>query len=125
MRRDDYRIERFVFDDAGAPGNDPSPSSSAADPYVCPVCRSPLVYPADWDRTGETAWVIDLRCPECETRREITLDRPGVEELNRRLYLGLQALAREAERMTRRNFEEEAAKFVAALARDLILPMDF
>lgn len=136
MPRDDFRIEHFlhpdgaegemvVFDDAAAPENHPSSPGSAADPYACPVCRSTLVYPADWDRAGESAWVIELRCPDCETRREVTLDRPGVEVLNRRLYRGLQALAREAERMTRRNFEEEAARFVDALARDLILPMDF
>ena len=53
------------------------------------------------------------------------LDRAGVEEFNRELYFGTQALAREADLMSRRNFEEEAAKIVAALGRDLILPMDF
>lgn len=114
-----------VFDGAGAPDDSASSSSSAVDPYVCPTCQSGLVYPVDWAHAGASAWAIELRCPECETRREVTLDRPGVELLNRRLYRGLQDLAREAERVTRRNFEEETARFVDALARDLILPMDF
>ena len=39
--------------------------------------------------------------------------------------LGAQALAREVERMVRRNFEEEAERIVDALERDLIQPMDF
>ena len=35
------------------------------------------------------------------------------------------AIARAADLMTRRNFEEEVERIVVALERDLILPMDF
>jgi hypothetical protein len=55
----------------------------------------------------------------------VTLGRASVEHLNRELYRGAQALAREADRVTRRNFEDEVDRIVAALERDLILPMDF
>ena len=34
-------------------------------------------------------------------------------------------MAREAERLSRRNFEDEVERIVAALERDLIQPMDF
>ena len=34
-------------------------------------------------------------------------------------------MAREAARMTQRNFEDEVERIVAALERDLIQPMDF
>ncbi len=68
---------------------------------------------------------LQLRCPECETRREVTLGRASVEQFNRELYHGAQAIAREAARMMRRNFEEEVERIVAALERDLIQPMDF
>ena len=95
------------------------------DAHVCPVCGSPLVYPIDWTRQNEAAWSLTLRCPECETRRRVLLDRSGVEQFNRELYLGAQAVAREADRMCRSNFEEESARLVEALERDLILPMDF
>ena len=67
----------------------------------------------------------DLRCPECETRREVVLGRAAVEQLNRELYHGAKAIAREAERLSRRNFEDEAERIVTALERDLIQPMDF
>ena len=48
-----------------------------------------------------------------------------MEQLNRELYFGAQALAREADQMVRRNFEDEVDRIVTALERDLILPMDF
>ena len=87
-----------------------SPSPEDADTHHCPVCRSTLVYPIDWDRSGPASWTLILRCPECETRREVTLGRASVEEFNRELYQGAQAIARAADLMTRRNFEEETER---------------
>jgi hypothetical protein len=103
----------------------PPPPPDEPDVDRCPVCNGTLVYPVDWDRSGPASWTLALRCPECETRREVTLDRSSVERLNRELYLGAQALARTADRMMRRNFEDEVERIVAALDHDLILPMDF
>jgi len=93
--------------------------------HVCPLCGCALVYPVDWRRNDEATWNLILRCPNCETQRDVTLGREGVEEFNRELYHGAQALAREAEMVTRRNFEEEAQKIAVALDRYLIQPMDF
>jgi DNA-directed RNA polymerase subunit RPC12/RpoP len=110
---------------APAPCCVPAPPREREDVHRCPVCGSRLVYPIDWERSGDAAWTLQLRCPECETRREVVLGRASVEQLNRELYHGAQAIAREAELMTRRNFEDEAERIVAALERDLIQPMDF
>jgi hypothetical protein len=150
-----YKIERFIFPDGTSvelmvfdglrDRRSPAQTTTAVPPtpatspccvppppcreddeaHACPVCGSDLVYPVDWDRSGRSSWTLHLRCPECETRREVTLGRASVEQLNRELYFGAQALAREAEQMTRRNFEDEVERIVAALERDLILPMDF
>ena len=154
MSHEDYKIELFVFPDgthvemivfdpvnrgrSASQGartrtrTTPAPCCVPAPPppedpdaHHCPVCRSTLVYPLDWDRSGPASWTLILRCPECETRREVTLGRATVEEFNRELYHGAQAIARECDLMTRRNFEEEAERIVAALERDLIQPMDF
>ncbi|MGE5228269.1 MAG: hypothetical protein ACM3MJ_00945 [Deltaproteobacteria bacterium] len=151
MRDADHRIELFIFPDgtrvemmvfdaatrtprpspaapatAGpAPCRVPPPPREDPDAHHCPVCHSTLVYPLDWDRSGPASWTMILRCPECETRREVTLGRASVEELNRELYQGAQAIAREADLLTRRNFEDEVERMVVALERDLILPMDF
>jgi hypothetical protein len=93
--------------------------------HECPLCGSDLVHPVDWERNSAASWNLLLRCPNCETQRSVVLGREGVEAFNREIYLGARALAREAASMTRRNFAEESAKLVQALARDLILPMDF
>jgi hypothetical protein len=116
---------------AAASRRPPSPCCTPAPPhedpemYTCPVCSSRLVYPVDWERSGDAAWTLHLRCPECETRREVTLGRVSVEHFNRELYQGAQAMAREAERLSRRNFEDDVDRIVVALERDLIQPMDF
>jgi hypothetical protein len=108
------------------PGSVPSHAcEDDGDAHTCPVCESTLVYPVDWERSGPAAWNVELRCPDCETRREVVLGRAAVERFNRELYLGAQALAREVEGMVRRSFQEEAELIVAALRRDLIQPMDF
>ena len=57
--------------------------------------------------------------------RTVTLVREEVEQLNRALYEGTERLARQADQLVRHHFEEETAKFVAALEADLILPIDF
>jgi len=110
---------------APAPCRVPPPPHEDPDAHACPVCGSRLVYPLDWERSGDAAWTLQLRCPECETRREVTLGRASVEHINRELYHGAQAMAHEAEQLSRRNFEDEVELIVAALQRDLIQPMDF
>jgi hypothetical protein len=147
---DDYRVELFIFPDgmaiemivfdqdeaeasprpatlSGESGHRESGPAAAPDlePNICPVCRSSLVYPTDWQRTGSSTWELKLRCPNCETQRTLVLDREGVEHFNKVLYEGSEALARQAEQLTRLHFEEEAERFVQALDEDLILPMDF
>ena len=99
--------------------------TSAGEVHVCPVCRGDLVHPVDWQRTGETSWSLRLRCPDCETQRSVVLGRPEIEQLNRDLYHGTQELAREAQRVSRQNFEDEARRFVTALRRGDIEPIDF
>jgi transcription elongation factor Elf1 len=110
---------------APAPCCAPAPPHEDPEAFTCPVCGSRLVYPVDWERSGDAAWTLLLRCPECETRREVTLGRASVEHFNRELYQGAQTMAREAERLSRRNFEDEVERILVALERDLIQPMDF
>jgi hypothetical protein len=122
-------LKRRIDAPSGVGSNTTSPSAPPPpedpDANRCPVCRSPLVYPIDWDRCGPASWTLILRCPECETRREVILGRAAVEEFNRELYHGAQAIARAADTMTRRNFKDEVERMVVALEHDLILPMDF
>lgn len=132
---DDHDVERFIFPDGSERDmivfeHDEAESPASLVPgrpeaNVCPLCHSPLVHPTDWQRTGPTVWRITLRCPNCETTRTVQLSREEVEQYNRVLYEGTEMLARQAEQLTRRHFQEETDKFVAALEADLILPIDF
>ena len=102
------------------------PPPEDADAHHCPVCGSTLVYPIDWDRSGARQLdAASSAAPSARRGARSMLGRASVEEFNRELYHGAQAIAREADRMTRRNFEEEVERIVVALERDLILPMDF
>jgi predicted RNA-binding Zn-ribbon protein involved in translation (DUF1610 family) len=103
----------------------PSGGEHDAPAHECPQCGCDLVYPEEWERSSVKSWNVTLRCPNCEVRRSVVLGREGVEALDREFYLGAQSLAREADSVTRRNFSEESARLVEALALDLILPMDF
>ena len=134
----DCDIERFIFPDgterdllvfehepaASCLGATPAPATPR-EAHICPLCRSPLVHPTEWQRVGIACWRITLRCPNCETVRNAMLNREEVEQLNRVLYEGTEYLARQADQLVRRHFEEETTKFVAALDADHILPIDF
>jgi hypothetical protein len=110
-----------VDPDSGAP-----PAVTAGEgTHSCPLCGCDLVYPVEWVRREDHTWLLTLRCPNCELAREVIADREAVEHLNRWLYQSARVLAREADELGRRYFEEEAEKLVAALRGDLILPMDF
>ena len=111
--------------DAATDAESSAPIVTGPDARVCPLCGSGLVYPLDWRREGTATWNLLLRCPDCETLRDVLMDRPAVEELNRALYRAHQAVAEESQALTRRNFEEEAERIIAALDAGLIQPMDF
>jgi hypothetical protein len=92
---------------------------------VCPRCRSELVQPVEWwERDGYT-WGVELRCPECESRRGGVFNQAQVDSYDRSLDDGARALARDLRTLTRENMEHEAESFAAALESGAILPEDF
>ncbi len=103
----------------------PAPPPAGADAHVCKVCGSRLAFPVEWQRRSKSTWEVVIRCPECETRRDVSMTREHVEELNKTVHVGFKRLAEDNEDMCRRHFVEESAKLLDALRRDLILPMDF
>jgi hypothetical protein len=103
----------------------PAPPLAGVDAHVCKVCGSRLAFPVEWQRRSKSTWEVIIRCPECETLREVTMTREHVEELNKTVHVGFKRLAEDGEDMCRRHFVEESAKLLEALRRDLILPMDF
>lgn len=93
--------------------------------HICPTCNSGLVFPTDWAPAAGRRWSVDLRCPECEWLGGGTYSQAVVDRFDEALDAGTEALLRDLNLLTRANMEEQVDAFVAALARDQILPEDF
>ena len=91
----------------------------------CPTCSESLVYPVDWREADDARWELELRCPSCEWRHRGVYDQPAVEHFDDALNAATDSLIDTLETLSRDNMREEIDRFVAALAADHILPMDF
>jgi hypothetical protein len=103
-----------------------APAKPASTPNLdCPQCASGLVYPFDWDDADQRAYVLALRCPNCEWTEMGTYDRDTVRRLDERLEQGERALIADLHALTRANVEEDFDRFIAALRAGHVWPMDF
>ena len=93
--------------------------------HVCRECSSQLVYPLAWEEAGDSAWSLELRCPNCEWHGEGVYDQPVVEALDEQLDNGTQVLVRDLKHLMHANMEEEMERFIAALHAGQIWPIDF
>ncbi len=92
---------------------------------ACPLCKSKLVYPVERYQINDMEWKVMLLCPNCMCKRELVVDRETVRELLKNARVGREALMKELDNMQKKNMEEEADKFISALFKDHILPIDF
>ncbi len=95
------------------------------DLHVCVGCESALVQPEWWEETPERSWRVELRCPECELRREGVFSQHVVDLFDERLNEASDALAGSYRRMVRDNLVDELERFAGALRAGAILPEDF
>jgi hypothetical protein len=106
-----------------------APELPAAEPnqdlHICVECASELVYPVQWEESGEENWSVLLHCPNCDVFREGIFSQQTVEGFDEVLDLGADALARDYNRLVQANMAEEIERFVGALTADAILPEDF
>jgi hypothetical protein len=93
--------------------------------HGCPNCDSILVQPVSWHEQGDGHWNVELRCPECDWGGRDNYSQTEVDRYDEELDRGGQELFEDLRALTRANMEEEADRFVAALATDCILPEDF
>ena len=92
---------------------------------TCPLCKSNLVYPVERYQINDMEWKVMLLCPNCLCKRELVVDRETVRELLKNARVGRESLMKELDNMQKKNMEEEADKFIVALHKDHILPIDF
>lgn len=92
---------------------------------TCPLCKSDLVYPVERSQINDVEWKVLMLCPNCLCKREMVVERETVRELLRNARVGRESLMKELDSMQKKNMEEEAEKFISALNKDHILPIDF
>lgn len=92
---------------------------------TCPLCKSNLVYPVERYQMNDAEWKVMMLCPNCLCKRELVVDREAVRELLKTARVGREQLMKELDSMQKKNMEEEADKFISALHKDHILPIDF
>jgi hypothetical protein len=113
-----------VTEDAPAARKLP-PAEPHQDLHVCIECASELVYPLQWEESGEENWSVLLHCPNCDLHREGVFSQQTVESFDEELDRGADALTRDYKGMVAANMAEEIERFAGALAVDAILPEDF
>jgi hypothetical protein len=101
------------------------PAEPHQDLQLCLGCGSDLVGPVHWEESGPENWRVLLHCPNCDICREGIFGQHTVDAFNVALDRGMDALAREYERLARANMTEETERFLGALDADAILPEDF
>lgn len=92
---------------------------------TCPLCKSNLVYPVERYQLNDVEWKVLILCPNCMCKRELVVDRETVRELLKTARLGRESLMKALRGMEKKNMQDEAVKFIGALHRDHILPIDF
>jgi hypothetical protein len=125
-----FRGDAPVEDAVRAPSPAPSPTDNPpAEPHqdlhVCLECTTGLVYPVEWEESGEDNWSVLLHCPNCDLYREGIFTQHNVEMFDEELDRGADALARDYKRLMRANMSEEIDRFIGALDSGAILPEDF
>jgi hypothetical protein len=93
--------------------------------HQCVECGSHLVHPIEWEQTGREHWTVLLRCPNCEWSASGTFDQAHVDDFDRELDQGAQALIRDLRELSRANMAEAIGRFVHALRANAVLPEDF
>lgn len=91
----------------------------------CPLCKSDLVYPVERYQINDLEWNVLLLCPNCMCKREMVVDRETVRELLKSARVGREQIIRELDGMQKKNMQDEVDKFIQALDRNHILPIDF
>ena len=101
------------------------PAGPDEDLHICVACASELVYPLQWEASGEENWGVLLHCPNCDVFREGIFSQETVECFDEELDRGADVLARDYKRLMRANMAAEIECFVGALRADAILAEDF
>lgn len=91
----------------------------------CPSCGHDRVQPTGWSEVGSSHWHVNLRCPDCEERREAIFGQDELDEFDVALDEGTRAVAADLDLLARANMADDIDRFMKALESDHIVPEDF
>ena len=92
----------------------------------CQVCGADYVNPVDWEPLeGDHGWWMLLRCGQCGTYREVTVDDEVAERFDTELNRRADILARALQKIERQEMAADVEKFIGALRYGLIEAADF
>ena len=91
----------------------------------CPTCGSALVQPLKWQADDGGVFLVELRCPECQTWMQAPFTRQGVQALDRAQACARQTIIDAYERVVAESMEALAFCLGIALDLDLVGPDDF
>jgi hypothetical protein len=91
----------------------------------CPSCGHDRVQPTSWNEVGSTHWHVNLRCPDCEERREAIFGQEELDEFDVALDEGTRAVAADLDLLSRANMADDIDRFCKALGAGHIVPEDF
>ncbi len=101
------------------------PSSRNAPLACCPNCGHDRVQPTGWSEVGSSHWHVNLRCPDCEERREAIFGQDELDEFDVALDEGTRAVAADLDLLARANMADDIDRFTKALDGGHIMPEDF
>ena len=93
--------------------------------WSCPVCGSALVQPTNASVPSTGTYRVERRCPECERRDTVEAGLGEVNEFDRHLVQGRDALEADYRRFAMRTMSEDAERIIAALRSGALQPSDF
>lgn len=102
-----------------------APAKRSAPLACCPNCGHDRVQPTGWSEVGTSHWHVNLRCPDCEERREAIFGQDELDEFDVALDEGTRSVAADLDLLARANMADDIDRFVKALDGGHIVPEDF
>lgn len=102
-----------------------TPVKRSAPLACCPNCGHDRVQPTGWSEVGSSHWHVNLRCPDCEERREAIFGQDELDEFDVALDEGTRSVAADLDLLARANMADDIDRFVKALSGGHIVPEDF
>ena len=92
---------------------------------TCLMCGRDFVNPVDWEQVGDSHWWLLLRCGECGTWRETTVEDEIAQRFDVELDRRADVLAGALHRLDKQRMTAWVEAFVGALRNGLVDAADF